>query len=107
MTTTPYTIPLTNSQQQITISLGGVVYTLTVWFDSNPAANCWVMDIGNQNNVPILTGIPLVTGTDLLGQFAYLNFGGKLICQTDFDPDAIPTYQNLGYNSQLYFVVED
>ena len=99
---TPYTIPLTSAQQQIQISLGGIVYTLTVKW--NTVADCWVIDIANQNGVNIVTGIPLVTGCDLLGQYKYLNLGGSLICQTDFDSAAVPTYQNLGSNSQLYFV---
>lgn len=97
-----YTVPLTNTQQQISISLGGTVYTLTVWW--NDASQNWMVDIGDQANNPILGGIPLVTGCDMLGQFGYLGFGGSLLCQTDFDTDAVPTYQNLGANSQLYFI---
>jgi hypothetical protein len=46
-----------------------------------------------------------VTGTDLFEPFAYLNFGGKLVAQTDHDSGAIPTYENLGNTSHVYFVV--
>jgi hypothetical protein len=41
-------------------------------------------------------GVPLVTGVDLLAQYAYLGFIGSLVVQTDHDPDATPTYENLG-----------
>ena len=61
--------------------------------------------INDVNDNPVVTGIALKTGIDLLGQFAYLNFGGSLYVQTDFDPLADPNYQNLGSTSHLYFVV--
>lgn len=100
---TPYEIPLIAAAQQITISLASVTYTLTVKW--NDEANVWVLDIADANNNPILTGIPLVTGTDLLGQFAYLNFGGKLIAQTDYNLTLPPSYTDLGSTGHLYFVV--
>lgn len=102
-TVTPYTIPLANEQQQLQISLGGTLYTLTVWW--NDSAQCWTIDIGDISNNPIVTGIALVTGCDLLGQYGYLNFGGSLVCQSSFDPDTVPTYDSLGGTGQLYFVV--
>jgi predicted Zn-dependent protease with MMP-like domain len=102
--TTPYQIPLVASQQQLQVALGGIVYTLTVRW--NDAAGSWTVDIGDSANNLIIGGIPLVTGTDLLGQYAYLGFGGKLVAQTDFDADAVPTYTNLGTNGNLFFVTE-
>lgn len=99
---TPYRIPLTNSQQQLGISLGGIVYTLTVNFNAN--ANSWTLDISNQAGDIVVAGIALVTGCDLLGQFGYLKFGGSLVAMTDYDTDAVPTYSNLGDNGNLYFV---
>lgn len=99
---TPFRIPLTNSQQQLGIALGGIVYTLTVNFNSN--ANSWTLDIADQSGNVIVAGIALVTGCDLLGQFGYLNFGGSLVAMTDYDSEAVPTYDNLGGNGNLYFV---
>jgi len=99
---TPYRIPLTSSQQQLGISLGGTVYTLTLSFNSN--ANSWTLDIADQSGNNIVTGIALVTGCDLLGQYGYLNFGGSLVAMTDYDTDAVPTYSNLGDNGNLYFI---
>jgi hypothetical protein len=99
---TQYRIPLINVAQQLTISLAGVTYSLTVKWNSS--ANCWVVDIGDQNGVLLVGAIALVTGTDLLGQYGYLNFGGQLIAATDFNPDAPPTYSNLGTTGTVTFV---
>lgn len=100
---TPYLIPLQNTNQQIQITLAGVLYTLTVrWNEMNEA---WTVDIADANSNPIVSGIPLVTGVDLLAPFGYLNFGGQLIAQTTNDANAVPTFDNLGSTGNLYFVV--
>lgn len=65
-----------------------------------------MLDISDFSNNPILTGIPIVTGSDLLEQFGYLKFGGKLIAQTDTDTLAVPNFNNLGSSGNLFFVVE-
>lgn len=100
---TPYEIPLLAAAQTLLISLGGTQYTLNVWW--SVLANAWNVDILAADGVtPIVTSIPLVTGTDLLAQYGYLNFGGQLIAQTDFKVSAPPTYANLGTTGHLYFV---
>lgn len=97
-----FEIPLSPTPQQFTIALAGVVYTLTVKY-LNVDQGGWTVDIGDAQNNPIVTAIPLVTGADLLEQYAYLNFGGTLTVSTDNSPDAPPTFQNLGVNSHLWF----
>jgi hypothetical protein len=97
-----YIIPLTPAPQNFGIVLAGVTYNLTVKW--NTVAQCWVMDIADQNSVKILSGVPIITGADLLEQYAYFNFGGKLIAQTDGDLQAVPTFENLGVQGKLYFV---
>jgi hypothetical protein len=101
---TAYQFPLVNSQQTLQITLGNVLYTLRVYWNSNQATNAWVLDIADANGIPMVTGIPLVTGTDLLAQYGYLNFGGQLIAQTSSNTDAPPTYVNLGSDGNLFFV---
>lgn len=101
---TPYEIPLSPVPQSFTIDLGGTTYNLTVTY--NGMSSTWVLDIADINGVPVLQGVPIVTGCDLLGQFGYLNFGGALVAQTDHDPDAIPTQANLGITGRLFFVVQ-
>ena len=63
-----------------------------------------MLDIADINGAAILSGLPIITGTDLLEQFGYLNFGGQLIAQTDFAVDLPPTYENLGQTGHLYWV---
>jgi len=52
----------------------------------------------------LIAGIALVTGTDLLGQYAYVGIGGALYVATDGNPDAVPTFDNLGGSCKLYWV---
>ena len=99
---TTYEIPLTAEPQSFQIALGGVVYALTVRW--NIPASAWCLDVADANGAPILAGIPLVTGCNLLGQYGYLNFGGALVAQTDHDLMAPPAYGNLGTTGHLYFV---
>lgn len=86
----------------MSISLSGVEYNLRFTWSDRSAA--WIMDISDVNGVPLLTGMPLVTGSDLLAQFAYLGVYGQMIVQTDNDPGAVPTFENLGLTSQLYYL---
>ena len=103
--TTTYLIPLTSPPQQFSLTLGGTLYTFTVQYRNN-ALGGWVLDIGDQNNNAIVQGIPLVTGANLLAQYAHLQIGngGGLYVQTAADPDAVPTFDNLGNSAYLYWV---
>lgn len=85
-----------------TITLNGTVYTINI--RSNVPGEFWYMDIADVQGNSIICGIPLVTGSNLLEQYAYLGIGGELIVQTDHDPYANPTVFNLGINSHLYYV---
>jgi hypothetical protein len=98
-----FLIPVTNVPQSFNISLNGVNYNLVVkWNDADEAG--WQMDITNADtDVLLVAGIPLITGLDCLAGLEYLGIGGKFIVQTDGNPDAVPTFENLGINSNLYF----
>lgn len=102
---TPYLVPLSGIPETFAITLGGVSYTFTVQYRNDPGGNGgWVLDIGDASNDPIISGIPLVTGADLLEQYGYLSFSGALYVQTAQDPDATPTFTNLGTDCNLYWV---
>lgn len=97
-----FEIPLTPGPQTFTVSLSGIDYRMRVhWRDTEQAG--WVLDIADASNSPVIQGIPLVTGIDLLEQYAYLKLGGVLWCQTTADPDAAPTFDNLGAGAHLYW----
>lgn len=76
-------------------------YTFSVKWNK-PAAS-WMVDIADAGGTPIITGISLVTGADLLEQYGYLRFGGQLIAQTASNPDAVPSFTNLGSDGKLLF----
>jgi hypothetical protein len=98
-----FEVPLSPAAQTFSIALGGTTYQLTlVWRDAVEGG--WFVDFADANGAAILSGVPLVTGVDLLDQYAHLGFVGSLIVQTDHDTDALPTFDNLGVRSHLYFV---
>jgi hypothetical protein len=99
---TAYEIPLSAKPQTFSIALGGVTYKMTLRW--NVPAAAWMLDIADATGNPMVGSIPLVTGVDLLGQYAHLGFIGQLVVQTDHDPDAVPTFDNLGTTGHLYFV---
>lgn len=101
--TTFFTIPLQAQPLTMTITLSGVTYTLTFNYRDTDQGG-WVMDIGDSANNPILQGVPLVTGANLLAQYAYLGFVGGFWVQTLDDPDSVPTFENLGTDGLLFYV---
>jgi hypothetical protein len=103
--TTIYPIPLQPNPQQFTISLAGTSYTFTLRW-RNATNGGWFLDIGDAQNNPLLSGIPLTTGASLLGQYEYVGIGGDLWVSTTSDPDAPPTFTNLGTDGNLYFVTD-
>lgn len=101
---TPYEIPLTPEPQRFTIDLAGVTRQMRVYWCKD--AQCWCFDLFDLKGQDLLLGVQIVTGCDLLGQYAHLGIGGSIIAQTDHDPSAVPTFDNLGTSGRLYFVVQ-
>lgn len=105
-----YEIPLFPSPQTMGVTLSGNTYNLRFLFrdsqgaypDTLPAG--WVMDISDVNQNLLVGAVPLITGANLLEQYAYLGINGGLYVGTDGDPEAVPTYQSLGAASHLYYV---
>lgn len=103
MTANLYEVPLIASSQSLSVTLGGVQYGLVVKWNS--FSQCWVLDIYDAKSNPLVCGIAMTTGVDLLSQFSYLNFGGALFVVTDNNTFEMPTFFNLGSTSHLYFLV--
>ncbi|MDR1979779.1 MAG: hypothetical protein LBQ42_13670 [Synergistaceae bacterium] len=102
-----FKIPLTPVPQSFSIVLGGVHYALNLHWSAAEQMQFWVVDIADaETREPIITGIPLVTGCDLLAQFEYLGFNGKLIAYVS-GSDECPGFDNLGGAGNLFFVTED
>ena len=97
-------IPL-SPPETFTISLAGVTYTLRVQYRNAPGGGGWYLDIGDSQGNPLVQGIAMVTGCDLLGQYAYLGIGGGLVLTSGKTPDEPATFDNLGSDVGLYFLV--
>lgn len=98
-----YEIPLNPSQNQtVSAVLLNVTYRLTLQW--REGAQCWFLDIADDAGDPLVQGIALVTGSNLLHQHQYLAIGGGLVVMCDTGTDA-PTFDNLGQSSHLLFVV--
>lgn len=97
-------IPLSPSQAALFgVPLAGVTYQMRLTYDI-AQDGCWILDIGGADGSLLVAGIPLVSGVDLLAQYAYMDFGGALICTTDRGAGEVPTFDGLGVTSHLYFV---
>ncbi len=97
-----FEIPLSPEAQTFRINLAGVTYSINLYW--NAISGFWCIDVADTSGNPLVNGIPLVANTDLLAQYPELNFNGQLIVQSDNDPNAAPTSDNLGTASHLYFV---
>jgi hypothetical protein len=95
-------IPLSPEPQAFRIVLADKTYGLLLRW--NIESHNWVLDISDADGAPLVLGIPIVTGTDLLGQYKHLGIGGSLVAQTDHNPYVVPTFTSLGVTGRLYFV---
>lgn len=101
---TTFIVPLLNIPQSFDIALAGVNYTMICRWNDAPDAG-WVIDLADADTgAAIVTNIPLITGADCLAGLEYLGINGQLIVFTDGDDTAVPTLDNLGVESNLYFL---
>ena len=63
----------------------------------------WIMDVSDDLGNPIVCGIPLITGADLLAQYAYLGIGGKMFVLMNGGIATVPGFNDLGVEGRLYF----
>lgn len=105
-TQTIFTIPLSPPPQEFQISLADKDYTVTCKWNDSPDGG-WVLDFSDANTGdPIVANVPLITGADILDGLQYLGFDGQLFVITDGDDFAVPTFTNLGVESNLYFATD-
>lgn len=100
-----FRIPLTTEPQRFNITLKEQALIMQVRW--NHEGESWVFDMfEGETETPILLNMPLVTGVDLLAQHKHLNFSGSLVVTTDGNVDAEPMLDNLGEESNIYYIVE-
>lgn len=100
-----FKIPLMNIPQKFAIDLAGKSYIVLCRY--NTEMESWLISMmDGDTEQDIFDSMPLVTGVDLLAQYAYLGIPGSLIVYTDGDEFTPPTETNLGQECNLYYVVE-
>jgi hypothetical protein len=88
------------------VTILGITYTL--YFCWNWVAQCWTLDWYDETTtIPLLRGMPVVTGCDLLEQYQYMRPGWNTVLTAltigpDVSPDTVPTFDNLGTDGHLY-----
>ena len=99
-------IPTSPMPQRFLITLSaGQTYQLVTQYRDAPEAG-WTLDIGEPNGTPVISGIPLVTGVNLLAQYQHL-IVGSLFVLSDVETWAVPGFSDLGVSSHLYFDGDD
>lgn len=101
-----YKVPITGSTpQRFSIGWSSGSFDLRFTYCVSPEGG-WILDIRSaDSDVPLVCGIPLVTGADLLEPYRYLGFVEKLYVVTAGAPDTVPTFDDLGSLSNLYVEV--
>ena len=86
-----------NQSWQATGSVNGGVVTLGIALGFNEVAQIWEMSIYDANGNLLVSSIPMVTGTNLLGQYQYLGIGSMYVLNASnvTSPDS-PNQYDLG-----------
>lgn len=96
-------IPLSPDSQSFSVTLNSTEYRMrVVWRGA-----CWFLDLMDSAGTLIIGGIPLITGAELLAQYAYLNLGFSLYVACDDPASENPTQFDLGIKSHLYAETEE
>lgn len=100
-----FILPFTTAPQTFNCTLSGIELKFTnKW---NEIAGLWYVDIARANTgEPLVSGLPLVTGCDLLAPFRHLGLDGHIFCHSDGEVDSPPTLENLGVDCKVYFTPE-
>lgn len=103
MATQIYEIPLSATPQSFRISISGASYSLRFSYCAADQGG-WLLDLSDSSGNALVSGIPLVTGSDLLAQYSYLGIGAALYVAGDGGSSDAPTFANLGTTTHLYVV---
>lgn len=101
-----FKIPLQNTPQVFDIELNERSFRMVCrWNPEMPAWTVCLLD--GETQAPLVTCLPLVTGTDLLAQFQHLGIVGSLFVYVDggAGTEEIPTLESLGKEANLYYYV--
>lgn len=95
-------LPLIAGNQTFSTTINGTLYQISiVWRGA-----FWTLDLADSNGDAIVSGMPMITGADLLGQHQHLGFGFSLVVMCDIAGQENPTQYDLGTYSHLYIFTE-
>lgn len=92
------------TQQQLSVQIAGATYSLSLWWNDQDNGGTWYLDLGDAADNPLINGIALVPGGDLLAQYSYMQFGFQLLAVSDTNPDGGLGWDTLGVTDHLYVV---
>ena len=95
-------IPLVADNQTFATTINGALYHLSITW----RGIYWVLDLADGNGATIISGMPMITGADLLAQYRYMNLGFSLVVLCDVAGQENPTQFDLGTFSHLYVFTE-
>jgi len=72
--------------------------------DAGSVLKCWTLDIADAAGLPLLAGLPLVLGADLLAQHRHLGFTGGLYVAGVPALAEAPRFGDLGGAARLVWV---
>ena len=98
----PFIVPLTNDgSRRATYNLGGQDYIIETYY--LPKTQCWLMDIYDINENPILTGIKLIPGVDNLVKGLCIEFDEQAMQIQTIDGGNNDTPDSLGTTAFLIY----
>lgn len=92
-----YEIPLNNTNQKFKINLGGKSYKLRTIY----RLDTWYLDVMDPDETPLVCGLPLVMGDNLLNQHQHIIRGGLYVLNENHDE--AHRYFELGSILKLYW----
>lgn len=92
-----YEIPLNNGNQKFNIRLGGVQYKFQLIY----RVKSWYLDIFDTAETPLIAGLPLVMGDNLLIQHQHIIKGSLYVLNTNEDENQ--SFSDLGTLIKLYW----
>lgn len=93
-------IPVSAKNQQFDIRLSGKYYRVRLVYREFCG---WVVGIMSRTGEMILTGIPLVSGVDILEPYRYMGFSGSLFFVCDETAGEL-SHRDLGRGNKLYYL---
>jgi hypothetical protein len=102
MTKVAYSLPVKPYAVKFRIMVGNTDYWFQTQYREAEEAG-WVLDLLDANEQPMIMGIALVAGLDLMWQYHHMGVGFSLVLKTREDRGT-PTYESLGTDDELLLV---